>query len=73
MRKKSPGKEFIIVPSDEACNCNDCEYMKLNTLPKLYQCLKNEKPEITLSEETIEKASKSIIKMLELSRQLNII
>ncbi len=73
MRKRNPHKEFIIVPSDETCNCNDCEFMKLNTMPKLYQCLKNEKPEITLAEDVIEKAKKPILKMLELSRQLKII
>lgn len=68
MKKYSPGKEFIIVPTDETCSCNDCPYMKLNTLPKLLNCLKNEEPEIILSEELIEKARAPIMKMLELSR-----
>jgi len=73
MKKQNPEKEFIIVPSDETCNCNDCEYMKLNTMKKLYACLKNEKPEIVLDEDIIEMARKPIIKMLDLSRQLKII
>jgi quinolinate synthase len=68
MKKMAPNKEFIIVASDKSCNCNDCEYMKLNTLPKLYQCLKDEKPEIILSPEIIEKASIPILKMLEISK-----
>ena len=68
MRKIAPDKEFIIVASDKSCNCNDCEYMKMNTLPKLYQCLKDEKPEIILSTDIIEKARKPILKMLEISK-----
>ncbi len=73
MNKSSPHKEFIIVPSDETCSCNDCPYMKLNTMQKLYLCLKNERPEIVLSEETIEKARKPIERMLEISRKANLI
>jgi quinolinate synthase len=68
MKKDSPEKEFIIVPADETCACNDCPYMKLNTLEKLYSCLKNEKPEIHLSNEVINKARLPIQRMLELSR-----
>lgn len=67
MKKNSPGKEFLIVPSDETCSCNDCPYMKLNTLPKLLLCLENETPEIKLTPELIEKAKKPILRMLELS------
>ena len=73
MKLSSPEKEFYIVPSDETCACNDCPYMKLNTMEKLYLCLKNERPEITLDEETIEQAKKPIEKMMEISRKLNII
>jgi quinolinate synthase len=73
MRKSSPDKEFIIVPSDETCACNDCPYMKMNTMQKLYLCLKNEKPEIKLDAETIEKARKPIEKMLEISKKANLI
>jgi quinolinate synthase len=68
MQKLSPDKEFIVVPADETCSCNDCPYMKLNTLEKLYLCMLNEKPEITLTDEVIEKARKPIIRMLELSK-----
>ncbi len=68
MQKLSPEKEFIVVPSDETCACNDCPYMKFNTLDKLYLCMLHEKPEITLSEEVIEKARKPIMRMLELSK-----
>jgi quinolinate synthase len=68
MQKLSPDKEFIVVPADETCSCNDCPYMKLNTLEKLYLCMLNEKPEITLTNEVIEKARKPIIRMLELSK-----
>ncbi len=68
MKKLSPEKEFIVVPSDETCSCNDCPYMKLNTLEKLYLCMLNEKPEIILSDEVIEKARRPIMRMLELSK-----
>ena len=67
MKKSSPQKEFIIVPTDEKCSCNDCPYMKLNTLEKLYLSLKNEKPEIILSPELIRAAESPILRMLELS------
>jgi len=67
MKKSSPEKEFIIVPTDEKCSCNDCPYMKLNTLEKLYLSLKNERPEILLSAELIESAKLPILKMLKLS------
>jgi len=67
MKKLSPEKEFFIVPTDETCSCNDCPYMKLNTLPKLLRCIENETPEIKLTPELIEKARKPILRMLELS------
>ncbi len=67
MKKASPEKEFLIVPADETCNCNDCPYMKMNTMEKLYFCLKNESPQILMDEETIIKASRPVYRMLELS------
>ena len=67
MKKERPDKEFIIVPKNETCSCNDCEHMKKNTIEKLYTCMKNESPEIILSEDLIEKAKKPLLKMLELS------
>lgn len=73
MQLQSPDKEFLVVPSDETCSCNDCPYMKLNTLEKLYLALKNEKPEIVLDEKTMEMARKPIDRMLEISRELKLI
>ncbi|MBP7496427.1 MAG: quinolinate synthase NadA [Bacteroidales bacterium] len=67
MRQQSPEKEFFIVPADDNCACNDCPYMKLNTLDKLYKCLFDEKPEIILSQQLIEKAKKPILRMLNIS------
>ena len=67
MKKSSPQKEFYIVPTDENCSCNDCPYMKMNTLEKLYAALFNEKPEIKLSGRVMDKAIKPILRMLELS------
>jgi quinolinate synthase len=67
MQKASPDKEFLIVPADETCSCNDCPYMKMNTLKKLYDCLNNEQPELRLSKSLIEKAKKPILRMLKLS------
>jgi len=67
MKKASPDKEFLIVPTDETCSCNDCPYMKMNSLYKLYMCLKNEIPEIKLSPSLIKKAQKPILRMLEIS------
>jgi len=73
MQLQSPDKEFLVVPSDETCSCNDCPYMKLNTIEKLYLALKNEKPEIILDEKTMEMARKPIERMLEISRDLKLI
>jgi quinolinate synthase len=73
MRKDSPEKEFLIVPTDEACSCNDCPYMKMNTLQKLYDCMKNETPEIILPADVIEKARLPIERMLEISRKVGLI
>jgi len=73
MRKNSPEKEFIIVPTDETCSCNDCSYMKLNTMEKLYRCMLDEKPEIIIDNNIIEMAKMPINKMLDISRKLNLI
>ena len=67
MKKIAPEKEFIVVSTDKTCSCNDCEYMKLNTLKKLYDCLKNEQPEIILDKKIIKNAKKPLLKMLEIS------
>ncbi len=73
MQKDSPDKEFMVVPKDETCNCNDCPYMKYNTMEKLYNCMNNETPEITLSSDVMERAKKPIVKMLDISRTLGLI
>ncbi len=72
MQKASPNKTFIPSPPNNQCACNDCPHMKLNTLEKLYLCLKNETPEIVLKEQVREKAELSIRRMLELSQQLGL-
>ena len=69
MIKASPDKTFIPAPPNNSCACNDCPHMKLNTLEKLYLCLKYEQPELKLSEELRIKALKPIRKMLEISKQ----
>lgn len=66
MRKKSPQKEFIPAPPiDSTCGCNDCVYMKMITLEKIYKTLRDESPEVTLDKEIIKAAEGSIKKMLE--------
>lgn len=68
LREQNPNKTFIPAPpEDSECACNECSYMKLNTLEKLYLCLKNEEPEITVDENIRIKAVKSIERMLEIS------
>jgi quinolinate synthase len=72
MQKENPGKTFIPAPPNNTCACNDCPHMKRNTLEKLYLCLKNEYPEITVPQDIIEKAVKPIERMLEISKQLGL-
>ena len=69
MQKNSPHKTFIPAPPTNTCACNDCPYMKLNTLEKLYLCMKYETPEIIMSEALLTAAKKPIQKMLEISAQ----
>ncbi|MEN8139309.1 MAG: quinolinate synthase NadA [Bacteroidota bacterium] len=70
MRKVAPGKILIPVPvkDDYKCNCSECTYMKMNTIEKLYSCMKNETPEIHLDQEVIDKSLPSINRMLEMSK-----
>lgn len=69
MKRACPDKLFIPAPAvDSTCGCNDCTYMKLNSLQKLYLCLKHELPEITLPKDVIEKARIPIERMLEISK-----
>lgn len=73
MKKASPGKEFIPAPpKDSTCACSDCNFMKLITIKKIYNCLKYEEPEIKVEEKIMEKAVHSIKRMLEISEKLGI-
>ncbi len=64
MKKLSPHKTFYAGPDMSGCGCNDCPHMKLNTLEKLYLCLKNESPEIQIDENVAKQALKSIDQMM---------
>jgi len=72
MEKDNPAKTFIPAPPNNTCACNDCPHMKRNTLEKLYLCLKNEMPEITLPADIIARAVKPIERMLDISAQLGL-
>jgi quinolinate synthase len=72
MSLASPDKVFIPAPPDNSCACNDCPHMKLNTLEKLYSCLKHEKPEINIPEQIRSKAENSIRRMLKISAELGL-
>ena len=71
MQRACPDKEFIPVPPEVTegvgCSCNECEYMRLNTLEKVYECLLNESPEMQVDESTARKAVSSIQRMLQMS------
>jgi quinolinate synthase len=71
MQRACPDKEFIPVPPEMTegvgCSCNECEYMRMNTLEKVYNCLLNEDPEMQVEKETAEKAIGSIERMLQMS------
>ncbi len=68
MKKAAPHKEYIPAPpEDDTCSCNECPYMKLNTLEKLYLCMKNKFPEIVMNEEIRKRALLPIEKMLAMS------
>ena len=73
MRKQCPQKNFIPVPpEDGSCSCNECNYMRLNTLEKLYNTLKYEWPEVTVDAAVAEEAVKPIQRMLEISDKLGL-
>jgi quinolinate synthase len=67
MQKLAPHKHFIPAPPDNNCNCNECPFMRLNTLEKLYLTMKNRTPEITMSEDIRVAALRPIQRMLEMS------
>lgn len=72
MQKACPNKEFIPVPPEASesigCQCNECEYMRLNTLEKLFACLRDETPEILISDDIAARAVLPIRKMLDMSK-----
>lgn len=72
MVKAAPHKTFIPAPPNNACACNDCPHMKLNTLEKLYLCMEYELPELVMDEELRLAAKKPIDRMLEISNRLGI-
>jgi quinolinate synthase len=72
MEKASPDKIFIPAPPDNSCACNDCPHMKRNTLEKLYLCIKNGMPEVTVPEDIIKKARLPIERMLDISAKLGL-
>jgi quinolinate synthase len=67
MRKYAPDREYIAAPPEASCACNECPYMKLNTMEKLYLCMKNRAPEIVLDKDIMEKALIPIQRMLAMS------
>lgn len=69
MQKASPDKVFIPAPPENNCACNECPYMRLNTLEKLYLCMKYEKPEVLLPEWVIEQGRVCIDRMLDISQK----
>lgn len=69
MRRKCPQKTFLAAPAEDSeCQCNECDFMKLNTLEKVAACLRNEHPEILVDAEVAKRAVKPIERMLELSK-----
>jgi quinolinate synthase len=67
MKKYAPEKTYIEAPPDSSCACNECPYMKKNTLEKLYLCLRDGRPQITLDEDLRKRALVPIQRMLDLS------
>lgn len=72
MEKANPHKTFIPAPPNNSCACNDCPYMKRNTLEKLYLCIKNGLPEVNVPLQIIDQARKPIERMLEISAKLGL-
>ncbi len=67
MQKQNPGKTFIAAQPDNGCSCNECPHMRLNTIEKLYLCLKHEQPEVKMEEALRKRALLPIERMLEMS------
>jgi len=70
MKRENPDKTYIPAPPrDSTCGCSECNFMKLITMEKIYNCLVNEKPEIIISDEILDEARKPILRMLEISKK----
>ena len=67
MEKACPEKKFLSAPGEGGCSCSECPHMKLNTMEKLYLCMRDRAPEITLDEELRQRALRPIVRMLEMS------
>jgi quinolinate synthase len=73
MKKENPKKIYLPVPPvDSTCGCSECSFMKMITIEKILNCLRNEKPEIFIERETLLKARKPILKMMEISEKLGL-
>ena len=68
MRRQCPEKEFIAAPPSDTCGCNECAYMKLNTLEKLRRCLDEMSPEVVVDSTLAERARRPIVRMLQMSK-----
>jgi len=66
LKKECPDKAFIPAPTDN-CACNECKYMKMNTLEKLHACMLNKSPCVSMPKDTLERAKLPIERMLEMS------
>jgi quinolinate synthase len=73
MKKENPGKTYIPVPPrDSTCGCSECIFMKLITIEKIFNCIKNEKPEIIIDMNILLRAQKPIRRMMEISEKLGL-
>jgi len=73
MRKANPLKEYIPAPpKDSTCGCSECNFMKLITIEKIFKCLRDEKPEILIDTEILNKARRPIMRMMEISEKLGL-
>jgi len=73
MKKTNPYKKYIPAPpKDSTCGCRECNFMKLITVEKIYNCLRKENPEIILDEKIMENANKPIVKMMQISEKLGL-
>lgn len=71
MKRSRPDAEFICSPPNSGCNCAMCPYMRLNTLEKLYLCMRDRRPEIIMDEATRQRAHRPVQRMLEMSKHLS--